>query len=79
MAITMFTTTWCGYCQRLTAQLEHEGIDFLVVDIEQEAEGAELVEHANGGSRTVPTLLFEDGSTLTNPTVKQVREHLAGL
>ncbi len=75
----MFTTTWCGYCQRLKSQLDRAGIAYEVVDIETEPEGAELVEHANGGNQTVPTLLFDDGSTLTNPSVAQVQKHLAAL
>lgn len=79
MALTMFTTTWCGYCHRLKSQLDRAGISYEVVDIENEPEGAELVEHANGGNQTVPTLLFEDGSTLTNPSVAQVQERLAAL
>ncbi len=76
MAITIFTTTWCGYCHRLKSQLTRAGIPYDEVDIEQEPDGAELVEHANGGNRTVPTVLFEDGSTLTNPSVAQVRQRL---
>jgi mycoredoxin len=79
MALTMFTTTWCGYCQRLKSQLDRVGIEYEVVDIETEPEGAELVEHANGGNQTVPTLLFDDGSTLTNPSVAQVQQRLAAL
>lgn len=79
MALTMFTTQWCGYCQRLKSQLDRAGIEFTLVDIEQEPEGVELVEHANGGNQTVPTLLFEDGSTLTNPSVAQVQQRLAAL
>ncbi|HET7725592.1 MAG TPA: mycoredoxin [Propionibacteriaceae bacterium] len=79
MALTMFTTTWCGYCRRLKSQLDRSGIDYSEVDIEQEPEGAELVEHANSGNRTVPTLLFEDGSTLTNPSVRDVEQRLAAL
>jgi len=79
MALTMFTTTWCGYCQRLKSQLDRAGIEYAVVDIENEPEGAELVEHANGGNQTVPTLLFDDGSTLTNPSVAQVQQRLAAL
>ena len=75
----MFTTTWCGYCQRLKSQLDRAGIEYTLVDIEQEPEGAELVEHANGGNQTVPTLLFEDGSTLTNPSVRDVQRRLASL
>ncbi len=79
MTLTMFTTTWCGYCQRLKSQLDRAGISYEVVDIETEPEGAELVEHANGGNQTVPTLLFDDGSTLTNPSVAQVQQRLATL
>ncbi|MBI4899446.1 MAG: mycoredoxin [Actinobacteria bacterium] len=79
MAFTMFTTTWCGYCRRLKSQLDRTGMDYTEVDIEAEPEGAELVEHANSGSRTVPTLLFEDGSTLTNPSVREVQQRLASL
>ncbi len=79
MAFTMFTTTWCGYCRRLKSQLARTGIDFTEVDIEADPEGAELVEHANSGNRTVPTLLFEDGSTLTNPSVREVEQRLAAL
>jgi mycoredoxin len=75
----MFTTTWCGYCQQLKSQLDRAGIEYTLVDIEQEPEGAELVEHANGGNQTVPTVLFEDGSTLTNPSVADVERRLAAL
>lgn len=77
--MTMYTTTWCGYCRRLSDQLNRAQIPFEKVDIEQNPEAATIVEHANGGSRTVPTLLFDDGSTLTNPSVKQVQERLASL
>lgn len=80
---TMYSTPWCGYCHRLKGQLEREGIQegigFDVVDIEQQPEAAQIVEQANGGNQTVPTLLFSDGSTLTNPSVAQVRERLDSL
>lgn len=76
-SLTMFTTTWCGYCQRLKRQMQREGIDFGEVDIEQDDGAADLVMKVNGGNQTVPTLLFPDGSALTNPTVDQIREKLA--
>ena len=76
---TMFTTPWCGYCHRLKSQLDREGIAFSIVDIEQQPDAAFTVEQANGGNQTVPTLLFSDGSTLTNPSVAQVKERLAAL
>ncbi len=76
-ALTMYSTPWCCYCYRLGRQLEGEGISFQVVDIEQDASAAEYVMTVNGGNRTVPTVVFPDGSALTNPSVAQVRERLA--
>ena len=74
--VTMFITTWCGYCRRLKSQLEREGIAFTEVDIEREPGTAEFVMSVNGGNQTVPTLLFPDGSSVTNPSVDQVRDRL---
>jgi len=79
MTFTMFTTPWCGYCRRLKGQLDREGIEFDMVDIEQHPEAAETVAQANGGNQTVPTLLFADGSTQTNPSVAQIKDRLVSL
>jgi mycoredoxin len=78
-AVTMFTTTWCGYCVRLKKLMQREGIDFAEVDIEQDDQAAQLVMQANGGNRTVPTLLFTDGTALTNPSIDQVKAQLGRL
>jgi mycoredoxin len=77
--LTMYKTSWCGYCHRLASQLDREGIAYDVVDIERQPDAAEIVMQANGGNQTVPTLLFSDGSTLTNPSVAAVKDKLAAL
>ena len=77
--LTMYSTSWCGYCHRLKSQLDREGIAYDVVDIERDEAAAVYVESVNGGNRTVPTLLFDDGSAMTNPSIVQVKEHLAAL
>jgi mycoredoxin len=77
--ITMYSTPWCGYCHRLKTQLDREGIGYTVVDIEQDEAAAEFVMTANGGNQTVPTVRFADDSTLTNPTIVQVKAHLQEL
>ena len=74
---TMYSTPWCGYCHRLKAQLLREGIEFDEVDIEMRPEAAEIVERVNHGNQTVPTLVFADGTALTNPSVAQVKQQLA--
>ncbi len=76
-AVTMYTTTWCGYCVRLKKLMQREGIQFAEVDIERVAGAADVVMQANGGNRTVPTLVFADGTALTNPSIDQVRSQLA--
>lgn len=75
--VTMYSTPWCGYCHRLKAQLDREGIDYRVVDIEADPSAADLVMAVNEGNQTVPTLVFADGTALTNPSVAQVKEKLA--
>ncbi|MEO3922973.1 mycoredoxin [Micromonosporaceae bacterium B7E4] len=77
--LTMYSTSWCGYCHRLKSQLDREGIGYTVVDIEQDLAAAEFVMSVNGGNQTVPTVRFDDGSALTNPSIVDVKKHLAAL
>jgi mycoredoxin len=74
--IVMYSTPWCGYCHRLKAQLKREGIEFTVIDIEQDEAAAEFVMSVNGGNQTVPTVRFPDGTTLTNPSIGAVKAQL---
>lgn len=75
--VTMYTTSWCGYCVRLKRHLSSAGIDFAEVNIETDPAAADLVQRANDGNQTVPTLIFPDGTALTNPTIEQVKSQLA--
>lgn len=74
---TIYSTPWCGYCHRLMKQMDREGIAYTVVDIEQQPEAADYVMQVNNGNQTVPTVVFSDGSALTNPSLAQVKERLA--
>jgi mycoredoxin len=76
-SVTMYTTTWCGYCVRLKKLLQREGISYAEVDIEQDPSAADYVMSVNGGNQTVPTVVFADGSALTNPSLAQVKERIA--
>ncbi len=77
-AVTMYTTSWCGYCFRLKRILKKEGIGFTEVDIAKDPAAAQFVASVNRGNQTVPTLKFSDGSTLTNPSAAQVKAKLSG-
>ena len=74
--LTMYTTPWCAFCKRLRRQLAADGIEIAEVDIGQDAAAAEYVMSVNGGFQTVPTVVFPDGSALTNPSAATVEERL---
>jgi mycoredoxin len=75
----MYTTTWCGYCNRLKTMLKADDIAYDEVDIEHDPAAADFVGSVNGGNHTVPTVRFADGSTMTNPAAKEIKAKLAAL
>jgi mycoredoxin len=77
--VTMYSTTWCGYCRRLKLQMSAAGITYSEVNIEHDADASHFVENVNGGNRTVPTLRFADDSALTNPSLAEVAAKLDAL
>lgn len=72
----MYSTTWCGFCRRLKLQLDQAGISYEEIDIELDPEAATFVESVNGGNQTVPVIKFADGSTKTNPSLRDVQVEL---
>lgn len=75
--LTIYSTQWCGYCQRLKAQLNRAGVPFTDIDIEQDEAAAVFVGSVNNGNLTVPTVVLPSGAALTNPSVARVLEALA--
>lgn len=71
-ALTMYTTSWCGFCARLKAGLHDAGVAWHEVDIELNPDAAEFVGTVNNGNHVVPTVLYSDGTTATNPSVRDV-------
>ncbi|MFF0436310.1 mycoredoxin [Streptomyces sp. NPDC004327] len=80
--VTMYSTTWCGYCRRLKSQLDREGIAYTEINIEQDPESAKFVESVNGGNQLVPTVVVVPASgaeqvAMPNPSLAQVKQALA--
>ncbi len=80
--LTMYSTTWCGYCRRLKGQLDREGISYVEINIEEDPQSAAFVEKANNGNQTVPTVLVVppnggEDIVMTNPSLAQVKQALA--
>lgn len=70
--LTIYSTPWCGYCTRLKRQLDRENVTYTDVDITDDAESTALVMKINGGNQTVPTVVYPDGSSATNPSLQDV-------
>lgn len=75
----LFTTGWCPYCARLKSGLASSPTGYDEIDVEVDDAAAQFVMSVNNGNRVVPTVLFPDGSTLTNPRADAVTERLAAV
>jgi mycoredoxin len=71
--IIIYGTTWCGDSRRARRFFDENNIEYNWIDIDIDREAGKLVEQINGGFRSVPTIIFPDGSTLTEPSTYQLR------
>jgi len=74
--LTLYGASWCGSSRRVRLLLESHSIPYVYIDIDRNDEGARTVALLNHGNRSVPTLLWADGSILVEPTNEQLAEKL---
>lgn len=74
--IIVYSTVWCPDCKRAKKFLAEHRVPYENIDIEQNAEAMALVEKINNGMRVIPTIVFPDGSTLSEPSNTQLAEKL---
>lgn len=68
MAIKVYGTPWCPDCRRSKQFLGEHRIAYDWVDIDEHPDAADEVRQLNQGKQIIPTILFEDGSILAEPT-----------
>jgi mycoredoxin len=73
--VTMYSTTWCGYCRRLKREMTEAGIAFREVDLDADPSHDDRIIARTGGYRTVPTLEVR-GELLVNPSLREVEAAL---
>lgn len=66
--IVVYATRWCPDCLRARRLLDEKQIEYTLIDIDHDAEGKQYVMSVNNGNRSVPTILFPDGSLLVEPS-----------
>ncbi len=69
--VTMYSTTWCGYCRRLKRQLEEHGVSCTEIDVDRHTHHGARIVALTGGARTVPTVEI-GGRMLVNPSLPEV-------
>ena len=65
--IVVYSTSWCPDCHRSKRLLDQYAIDYVEIDIDDHPDAVPIVLHVNNGKRKVPTIVFPDGSTLSEP------------
>ena len=66
--ITLYGTNWCPDCQRSKQFLGDQRVPYTYVDIEKDPAAMAYVEKVNNGFRSIPTILFQDGAILVEPS-----------
>lgn len=74
--ILLYATTWCYQSRNTRSFLDQHQVDYEFIDIDKDKAGEAFVLKTNNGYRSVPTLLFPDGTTLTEPSQSELSKKL---
>jgi mycoredoxin len=74
--IRIYSTPWCSDCRLVRRILDEHGAEYELIDIDEDPAAAEEVLRLNNGFRSVPTLIFPDGSVLVEPSRRELLERL---
>jgi thioredoxin reductase (NADPH) len=74
--ITLYGTSWCPDCKHSKQFFGEQRVPYHYVDIDSDPEAMAFVEKTNKGSRSIPTIVFPDGTVLVEPSNAQLAEKL---
>lgn len=66
--IVVYSVDWCPDCRRAKFFFKRREISVLEVNVDKDKQAAEFVKQVNNGSRSVPTIIFPDGSKMVEPS-----------
>ena len=66
--ITMYGADWCGDCRRSKRYLDEHNVAYTYIDVEADLSAADKVVEINGGAKSIPVIVFDDGTHLTEPS-----------
>jgi mycoredoxin len=74
--IIVYATRWCPDCLRTRRLLDQNKVQYTWIDIDQDKVAKEYVMKVNNGNRSVPTILFPDGSILVEPSTSELSSRI---
>ena len=77
--ITMYGAEWCGDCRRSKKFLDSNNVEYNYIDVEADETASDKVIEINGGQRSIPVIIFEDGTHLTEPSDIDLKAKLESL
>lgn len=75
--IVMYSTQWCPDCWRAKKVMDTMGVAYNEINISHDPDAVAIVERINQGNRSVPTILFPDGTSLTEPRTAELTAKLS--
>ena len=75
----MYSADWCGDCRRSKRLLNELNVPYNIIDVDADESAAEKVIEINGGMRSIPVIVFDDGTHLTEPSDAALKEKLHNL
>ena len=75
----MYGAEWCGDCRRSKRFLDANNVSYNYIDVEADASASDKVIEINGGMRSIPVIVFPDGSHLTEPSDNDLKSKLESL
>ena len=70
--IVMYGTAWCSDCRVAKRIFNEQETEFDFVDIDEDPGAAAEVLRLNNGMRSVPTIIFPDGTVLVEPSRREL-------
>ena len=77
--ITMYGADWCGDCRRSKKFLDSNSVAYNYIDVETDTSASDKVIEINGGMRSIPVIVFPDGTHLTEPSDNALKDKLEAL
>jgi mycoredoxin len=77
--ITVYGAEWCGDCRRSKRFLDSNNVKYNYIDVEADVTASDKVIEINGGQRSIPVIIFSDGTHLTEPSDIALKEKLESL